>query len=140
MRQRCRHALSALLLLLAQPATPLSFTLAPTQKRCVSEDIPAGSMLTGDWEFGYENNSGISAIEISGPSGDPIFKKDGHDDGHFAVTAKVGGLHHVCVTNNHATEKNAVKLNLKTALEVAHDTVAKKEHIEAIEAERRGCW
>lgn len=41
----------------------------------------------------------------------------------------------MCVTNN-ASEARTVTVNLKTALEVAdHDTVAKKEHVEAIEAE-----
>ena len=55
--------------------------------------------------------------------------------GHFAVTAQREGPHRVCVSNN-ATTTRGVTLNLRTALEVAdHDTVAKKEHVEAIEAE-----
>ena len=54
--------------------------------------------------------------------------------GHFAVTAQHAGLHRVCLTNN-ASVARAATVNLKTALEVDHETVAKKEHVEAIEAE-----
>ena len=121
-------------LLLATPCAALSFQLAPAQQRCVAEDIPAGGMLTGDWEFAAaENSSSTELIEIFFERLS-VFRKEGHVDGHFAVTAKIGGLHRVCLSNN-ASEARGVTLNIKTALAVDHDTVAKKEHVEAIEAE-----
>ena len=121
-------------LLLATPCAALSFQLAPAQQRCVAEDIPAGGMLTGDWEFAAaENSSSTELIEIFFERLS-VFRKEGHVDGHFAVTAKIGGLHRVCLSNN-ASEARGVTLNIKTALAVDHDTVAKKEHVEAIEGE-----
>ena len=124
-----------LLLLRTAPGAALSFNLDAAQKRCISEQIPAKSLLTGDWEFAAHGENASSAVEISGPDGASLFLKRDHLEGHFAVTAQHAGLHKVCVSND-ASEARQVTLNLKTALEVAdHDTVAKKEHVEAIEAE-----
>ena len=119
-------------------AAALSFTLGAQQQRCVSESIPAKSLLTGDWTLAAEadgsgSGSSAGAIAIDGPDGAQLFtKRELH--GHFAVTAQHAGLHRVCLTNN-ASVARAATVNLKTALEVDHETVAKKEHVEAIEAE-----
>jgi hypothetical protein len=138
-----RHLASAplpLLLLLACArlgAQALSFQLAPSQERCIFEQIPARTLLTGDWQIGFDASSvnETDKVEIRGPDDAVLFKKTAHDNGHFAVTARREGVHKVCVTNGADVGRSAT-LNLKTALEVAdHDTVAKKEHVEAIEAE-----
>ena len=131
-----RHLL--LLFCIPPRAAALSFTLGAQQQRCVSESIPAKSLLTGDWTLAAEadgsgSGSSAGAIAIDGPDGAQLFtKRELH--GHFAVTAQHAGLHRVCLTNN-ASAARAATVNLKTALEVDHDTVAKKEHVEAIEAE-----
>ena len=138
-----RAAAAALLLpplLLLDGAGALNFELAPTQERCVSEQIPSKTMLTGDWEFGevaHKPDDNMHAahmhVQIHGPDGASLFSKKNLHAGHFAITAQKEGAHRVCITSN---VTRTVSLNLKTALEVAdHDTVAKKEHVEAIEAE-----
>ena len=130
---RSMPLLPLLLLLLAAPGAPLSFMLEPSQQRCISEQIPAKTLLTGDWELA-ELADATSMLEIFDPEGGRVFLKR-ELEGHFAVTAQRAGLHRVCVTNN-ATVARSVSLNTKTALVVAnHETVAKKEHVEAIEAE-----
>lgn len=128
-----------LLLLLLDGAGALNFELTPTQERCVSEHIPSKTMLTGDWEFGEvihkpeDMHAPHTLVEIHSPDGASLFSKMDLHAGHFAVTAQAAGAHRVCITSN---VTRTVSLNLKTALEVAdHDTVAKKEHVEAIEAE-----
>lgn len=126
--------------LLGDGVGAIKFHLAPDSARCVSEQIPAKSLLTGDWDLaevdGANNGSHSSMVEIRGPDGAVLFRKRDRDDGHFAVTAAHEGMHQVCVTSNGTKTSRQVTLNLKTALEVAdHDTVAKKEHVEAIEAE-----
>ena len=62
-------------------------------------------------------------------------RSSGQLSGHFAVTAQTAGIHLICV-RSHADAPRMVTLNLKIALEVEnHETVAKQEHVEAIEAE-----
>ena len=134
--------LRPLLVLLAAlaPCEALRFSLGPATNsmRCVSEQIPAKSLLTGDWELEHDEQQHwnvSSTVTIMGPDGITVFLKRQVAEGHFAITAKSAGLHKVCVSSN-TTAPRAVTLNIKTALEVAdHDTVAKKEHVEAIEAE-----
>ena len=131
-----RRPLRPLLLLLAllpRGAQSLKFELSADQRRCVSEQIPAKSLLTGDWELAEQENAS-STVEISGPDGASLFLRR-EREGHFALTAAHAGLHEVCIHNN-ASAARAVTLNLKTALEVEdHQGIAKKEHVEAIEAE-----
>jgi len=125
--------LAALLMLLSRVGA-LSFTLLPEQERCISETVPARSLLAGDWEVAAAANSVSQSVQIFSPNGNRAFINR-EASGHFAVTAQETGTHKVCIANN-ATEARAVQLNLKMALEVEHhDTVAKKEHVEAIEAE-----
>lgn len=111
-------------------ARALTFTVAGNETRCIGESIPAMALLTGDWRL----NATQSVTTILSPSNVVVFEK--HDaSGHFAVTAQQEGVHRVCVHNND-TEKRDVTISIKTALEVAdHASVAKKEHVEAIEAE-----
>jgi len=119
--------------LLLQSASALTFTIAGEETRCVGETIPAMSLLTGDWHLSAANGS-HSVTTILSPSNAVIFEKHDHT-GHFAVTAQHEGLHRVCVHNNE-THKRDVTITIKTALEVSdHASVAKKEHVEAIEAE-----
>ena len=122
-----------LLPLLLTQARALTFTIDGKETRCVGESIPAMSLLTGDWHLHAANGS-HSVTTILSPSEKVIFEK--HDaTGHFAVTAQHEGLHRVCVHNNE-TSKRDVTITIKTALEVTdHASVAKKEHVEAIEAE-----
>ena len=133
-----QHRLTLALLVCcgARSVQGLRFTLKPEQtERCVAEPIPAKSLLTGDWEFA-EVAGAASEIHITGPDGHTLFKKDGALSGHFVVTAQREGAHNICVSSTGASVSRSVTLNLKTALEVAdHETVAKKEHVEAIEAE-----
>ena len=66
-------------------------------------------------------------------TGNVSFHKLNLQSGHFAVSAQHAGMHYVCVKSNAPC---MATLNLRTALEVDdHSTVAKKEHVEAIEAE-----
>ena len=128
-----RPQLAALLVLLSRVGA-LSFTLSPEQGRCISETVPARSLLAGDWEVAAADSSVSQSVQIFAPNGNRAFINR-EASGHFAVTAQETGTHKVCIANN-ATEARAVQLNLKMALEVEHhDTVAKKEHVEAIEAE-----
>jgi hypothetical protein len=142
-------------------ASGLSFHLGKEQHRCISETIPSRSMLTGDWTITAREEgaakevsadvpqqplaapsdaaSGCCTVTVRSPSGDPLFTSS-QPTGHFAVTAGAAGLHGVCVANTQKTAEEgsvvSVTLNIKTALEVAdHDTVAKKEHVDAIESE-----
>jgi hypothetical protein len=149
---RRRHRRALLLLaasLLPACAGAIKFHLQPHTQRCVSEHIPAKSLLTGEWELADPSSEGddaekqhqqqqqqhASSVEIRGPDGAAVFSKRDRDDGHFSITAAHEGMHQVCITSN-ATVTRQVVLHMKTALEVAdHDNVAKKEHVEAIEAE-----
>ena len=73
-------------------------------------------------------------MEVRNPAKRALWSSE-TDGGHFSVTAEQSGLHAVCVTNS-GGEKRDVTLSMKTALEVEdHGLVAKKEHVEAIEAE-----
>ena len=131
---------SLLLLLLLAPhgAAAIRLGLVPDQPRCVSEQLPAKTLLHGDWELGplhHHEANASSVVEITGPDGASLFKKF-ESSGHFAITAAHDGLHKVCVTSHNTTGPRPCTLNLKTALEVEdHETIAKKEHVEAIEAE-----
>jgi hypothetical protein len=138
-RRRCHLLLAASLL--PASAGAIKFHLGPNTQRCVSEHIPAKSLLTGEWELAEPEGAAAasqshgSAVEIRGPDSAAVFLKRDRDDGHFSITAAREGVHQVCVTSN-ASATRQVTLHMKTALEVAdHDTVAKKEHVEAIEAE-----
>ena len=64
----------------------------------------------------------------------PLFEST-DQQGHFSVTALETGAHQVCLLNGESP-KRSVKLHMRTAVEVDnHELVAKKEHVEAIEAE-----
>lgn len=160
-----RTAIVVVCCLLAR-ASALTFHLGPEQSRCISEDIPAKSLLAGDWAISDETGSRsppspppeqgsggdmnatlvvpfFVTVSVRNPDGMSVFHNV-HEEhgpmrtGHFAVTAGVAGLYSVCVDNTHAVETQRVSLNIKTAVEVksgAHDTVAKKEHIDGIEKE-----
>ena len=124
----CAASLLGLLLPLG-----LTFNLEPSTERCITEHIPAKSLIAGDWEISELKDSS-SSVEVRVPSGQAVFVNK-ERMGHFAVTAQATGVHRVCFQSN-ASEMRTVSLNLKTALEVDdHQTVAKKEHVEAIEAE-----
>ena len=135
-----RCSLAFLLAFSSQPAAAIRLGLVPDVPRCVSEDMPAKTLLHGDWELGPPAShddlvNATSVIEITAPDGSSLFKKT-ESSGHFAITATHQGLHKVCVTNHNATGPRSCSLNLKTALEVEdHQGIAKKEHVEAIEAE-----
>eukprot|EP00966_Prymnesium_polylepis_P172954 4000210-Prymnesium_polylepis.1 len=126
------------ILYFAGRARSLSFVLGPVEERCIGEAVRAKSLIAGDWSC--MNHNGTSsldvdmAVAIRPPSGTNLFKK--HDAyGHFAVTTFVNGLHRICIFNESPTSK-IVTINLKTALEVSDSsTVAKREHVQAIEAE-----
>ena len=139
-----RSCLFLLLLLgsLVPHGAAITFMLNPAKgsgKRCVSEHIPKGTLLTGDWELAEEELANASSlVEITGPDerAPSLFRKQNLAEGHFAVTAAYDGVHNICVSSEGHDEPRSVSINLKTALEVSdHDTVAKKEHVEAIEAE-----
>lgn len=121
----------ALLVSLPCVARAITFTLAPEEHRCVSELVPAKSLLAGDWTI---SEKGDSHTTVVAPGDEQVFSN--HEvHGHFAVTAKANGVHKVCIANNGTASRTAT-VNIKTALEVSdHKTVAKKEHVEAIEAE-----
>ena len=129
--------------LLVGAALGLTFTLDAGQTRCVSEMIPARSLIAGDWDVSDtaadSANSGASsssstAVRVRAPDGNAVFSNE-ERHGHFAVTARAAGVHRICFESS-APSARTVALNLKTALEVEdHGTVAKKEHVEAIEAE-----
>ena len=114
---------------------PIGFTfnLELSAERCISEYIPAKSLIAGEWAMS-ELRGSSSSVQVRVPGGQAVFVHQ-EPKGHFAVTAQLTGEHRVCFQSN-ATEIRTVSLNLKTALEVDnHQTVAKKEHVEAIEAE-----
>lgn len=68
------------------------------------------------------------------PEGKEAFRKD-DQSGHFIVTAATEGRHQVCLYNNASHPRSAL-LNIKHAIQVSdHSTIAKKEHVTAIEAE-----
>ena len=143
----------------ATGATGLSFTLPPASdvgasKRCIHETVPHRSLIAGDWEITASNSkiiesaSGSSSsssslsssagtpceLKILDPSGSVAFSNS-ELTGHFAVHAHSAGMHKICVSNS-AGEERKVMINIRLALQVDdHETVAKKEHIEAIEAE-----
>ena len=141
----------------ATGATGLSFTLPPASdvgasKRCIHETVPHRSLIAGDWEITASNSkiiesaSGSSSSSLSSsagthcelkildPSGSLAFSNS-ELTGHFAVHAQSAGMHKICVSNS-AGEERKVMINIRLALQVDdHETVAKKEHIEAIEAE-----
>ena len=144
----------ALLALSLSRTNALTFTLAPAvdgpSERCISESVPQRSLVAGDWTISpvsapVEAGSGSSSrsssasgssahVRIFGPDGKTEFTND-HLRGHFAVTAQAVGVHRICVESN-ASEARTVTINIKMALQVeSHDTVAKKEHVEAIEGE-----
>ena len=141
----------------ATGATGLSFTLPPASdvgasKRCIHETVPHRSLIAGDWEITASNSkiiesaSGSSSSSLSSSAGRPCELKildpsgsvafsNSELTGHFAVHAHSAGMHKICVSNS-AGEERKVMINIRLALQVDdHETVAKKEHIEAIEAE-----
>ncbi|KAL1526059.1 hypothetical protein AB1Y20_020880 [Prymnesium parvum] len=132
------HRAAAMLrLVLCLPlAHSLSFHLEGNAERCIGEAVPAKSLLAGDWLCSHHNGSDShsATLTIRSPFDAIVFEK--HDaSGHFAITAAVNGVHRVCIFNN-ATSPRRMTINIKTALEVSdHSTVAKKEHVDAIEAE-----
>ena len=123
------------LLFLSHPTAiaSITFSLLPATARCISETIPANSLLTGDWKV-EEAEGATGSTRVVAPDGAVVFSNK-ETEGHFSVTAQATGLHQVCVLNN-ATIDRQVTLNVKTALEVEdHAAVAKQEHVAAIEAE-----
>jgi hypothetical protein len=120
--------------------------------RCIHETVPHRSLIAGDWEITASNSkiiesaSGSSSSSLSSSAGRPCELKildpsgsvafsNSELTGHFAVHAHSAGMHKICVSNS-AGEERKVMINIRLALQVDdHETVAKKEHIEAIEAE-----
>ena len=133
--------------LLALPASAILLHLAANETRCLSESIPQKSMLTGNWRWvaqpdaEADNSTMRQYISISPPAvpsrrgeSPPLFEST-DAQGHFSVVAQGDGAHQVCVLNGE-TPQRSVKLQMRTAVEVDnHELVAKKEHVEAIEAE-----
>jgi len=110
----------------------LVLQLTPSIQRCLSESLPAKALLAGEWDFGA-GPAGNTSVEVMSQTGNVSFHKLNLQSGHFAVSAQHAGMHYVCVKSNAPC---MATLNLRTALEVDdHSTVAKKEHVEAIEAE-----
>jgi len=115
----------------------LTFTLAHNESRCVTEALRVHALLTGDWAFSA-GEVGADAVAgevvVRNPANEVV--SDGKDtSGQFHVTAQADGPYSVCVTNLGEGAQQAM-LHIKTALEVEdHSMVAKKEHVEAIEAE-----
>jgi len=130
------------LLLAALPlAAGVTFEVAKNEQRCVSEMMPEKGLLTGDWSsvpaaanISTSGGSGGSVMRVLGPDTVTLFEST-EVRGHFAVTAKENGLHSLCMTNGDESARETT-LHIKTALEVEdHSLIAKKEHVEAIEAE-----
>ena len=134
MRSTVRTVALALHLTLCECVT---FKLDPSHERCISETIPVRSLLTGDWRskpLGPASSTDQTNAQVRAPNGDVLFEKK-DPLGHFSVTAKTAGDHHICVRNE-GTTAHEVSLTVKQAVEVEdHNLVAKQEHIEAIEAE-----
>ena len=144
---RLRQWQSCWLLLLLPRAACVSFSLAPAgetgpSERCISENVPQKSLVAGDWLISAlataANDSApqpsSSSVRIVRPDGATAFT-NAELTGHFAVSALSAGKHRICVQSN-ASHTRTVTINLKMALEFEdHHTVAKKEHVEAIEAE-----
>uniref|UniRef100_A0A7S0Q8I2 GOLD domain-containing protein n=1 Tax=Coccolithus braarudii TaxID=221442 RepID=A0A7S0Q8I2_9EUKA len=116
-----------------------TFVLSPSASRCVHESLMPKSLLTGEWtvvsiDASLNTSSGSTEVALRSPKGGTLFES-GEPSGHFAVTALDHGLHSVCVKNSDGGDRQ-VSISMKTALEVEdHGLVAKKEHVEAIEAE-----
>jgi len=124
-------------------ASAVSFELAAGEMRCVGEMMLPKSLLTGDWHISTSSGnttSGSITMQVHSPAfaqdaEHGIMYENKEPSGHFSVTAQMSGMHQVCIRNNVDAPRHAT-LHVKTALEVEdHSVVAKKEHVEAIEAE-----
>jgi len=125
--------------LLPEGCAALTFILAPSASRCVSESLLPKSLLTAEWtiasvDVALNTSSGSTQLTVRSANGATLFES-AEPSGHFAVAAQEIGVHNVCVKNGDDGDRQ-VSLMLRTALEVEdHSVVAKKEHVEAIEAE-----
>ena len=155
MPPRARSALLCCLLALAPPCACITFELAPGGSRCVSELLQKDAILTGEWSVPNQEYKGQTEFDVRSGSFDAAAAAaaaepsavrgrlfhSGEASGHFSVKAAAAGAYSVCVKNIVKegvadSFKCVVTLTLRTALEVEdHHAFAKKEHVEAIEAE-----
>ena len=159
MPSACRLLLAFALAASSSPlASALYFYLEGTAERCFLEEVPAETLIVGNykspdvvpWGSPAWAGAGIS-LRVLDPARNPVLTKVLDPAGRFALTSAVGGEYQLCFASNvsassgrWATGAAAGKgrLRFDLALDVGetgidYAEVAKREHLSELEVEVR---
>jgi len=119
------------------------FYLAEKTPRCFVEEMPAQTILIGDYRS-TESETKKAVITITGPSGGKVYSEPCDPVGRFAYHTVTAGDHTVCISADPSApawpeHSNSLKFHMKLEIH-GHDSeipsdAAKKEHLSSLEKE-----
>jgi len=131
-----------LLLLGSNFVCGLIFELYVDQVKCFREELGRDEVVLGEFEVGPSYNT-ITSIWVTDPEGNPVWKKEGAQDGTFAFTTETDGEFEVCFLDQAKPDlhvpphtKRDVTFALKTGVDAKdYSALAKKDDLKPIEIE-----
>lgn len=119
------------------------FYLKEHSSRCFYEELPARTILIGDYKHPEVLQGKPAIVMVKDPSGERVYSEQAEEKGRFAYHAVSAGEHLICVesekTSNWPEREKTAKFHLKIEIhgkdsEIDQDT-AKKEHLTSLEKE-----